>query len=86
MSIKANKSGKRRGTEIYFVLYLSALILLLPGKQEKKSSDAVDAITAIFQQSFSLLPEKNSLLSKITTDSTGATILQLDTSNVLLLS
>jgi hypothetical protein len=86
MSIKVNKSGKRRGSEIYFVLYLSALILLLPGKQEKKSSDAVDAITALFQQSFSLLPEKNSLLSKITTDSTGASILQLDTSNVLLLT
>jgi hypothetical protein len=46
----------------------------------------VDAITALFQQSFSLLPEKNSLLSKITTDSTGASILQLDTSNVLLLT
>ncbi|MEY5130847.1 MAG: hypothetical protein RL734_914 [Bacteroidota bacterium] len=86
MSIKVNKSGKRRGSEIYFVLYLSALILLLPGKQEKKSSDAVDAITALFQQSFSLLPEKNSLLSKITTDSSGASILQLDTSNVLLLT
>jgi hypothetical protein len=86
MSIKVNKSGKRRGSEIYFVLYLSALILLLPGKQEKKSSDAVDAITALFQQSFSLLPEKNSLLSKITTDSTGASFLQLDTSNVLLLT
>jgi hypothetical protein len=86
MSIKVNKSGRRRGSEIYFVLYLSALILLLPGKQEKKSSDAVDAITALFQQSFSLLPEKNSLLSKITTDSTGASILQMDTSNVLLLT
>jgi hypothetical protein len=78
MSIKVNKSDKRRGSEIYFVLYLSALILLLPGKQEKKSSDAVDAITALFQQSFSLLPEKNSLLSKITTDSTGASILYIE--------
>jgi len=86
MSIKVNKSSRRRGSEIYFVLYISALILLLPGKQEKKSSEAVDAITALFQQSFSLLPEKNSLLSKITTDSTGASILQLDTSNVLLLT
>jgi len=86
MSIKVNKTGKRRGAEIYFVLYLSALILLLPGKQEKKSSEAVDAITALFQQSFSLLPEKNSLLCRITTDSTGASILQLDTSNVLLLT
>ena len=86
MSIKVNKTGKRRGAEIYFVLYLSALILLLPGKQEKKSSEAVDAITSLFQQSFSLLPEKNSLLCRITTDSTGASILQLDTSNVLLLT
>ncbi len=86
MSIKVNKSGRRRGSEIYFVLYLSALILLLPGKQEQKSTEAVDAITALFQQSFSLLPEKNSLLSRITTDSTGASILQLDTSNVLLLT
>lgn len=86
MSIKVNKSSRRRGSEIYFVLYLSALILLLPGKQEKKSSEALDAITALFQQSFSLLPEKNSLLSRISTDSTGASILQLDTSNVLLLT
>ena len=86
MSIKVNKSGRRRGSEIYFVLYLSALILLLPGKQEQKSTEAVDAITALFQQSFSLLPEKNTLLSRITTDSTGASILQLDTSNVLLLT
>lgn len=86
MSIKVNKNGKRRGSEIYFVLYLAALILLLPGKQDKKPSEAIDAITALFQQSFSLLPEKNSLLSKITTDATGASILQLDTSNVLLLT
>lgn len=81
-----NKSGKRRGSEIYFVLYLAALILLLPGKKPDKSSEAIDAITALFQQSFSLLPEKNSLLSRITTDETGASILQLDTSNVLLLT
>lgn len=86
MSIKVNKSGRRRGSEIYFVLYLSALILLLPGKQDQKPSEAVDAITALFQQSFSLLPEKNSLLSRITTDATGAPILQLDTSNILLLT
>ena len=86
MSAKVNKTGKRRGSEIYFVLYLAALILLLPGKQDKKPSEAINAITALFQQSFSLLPEKNSLLSKITTDATGASILQLDTSNVLLLT
>ncbi len=84
---KENNSGrKRRGAEIYFVLYLSALILLLPGKQEKKQNNALEAITSLFQQSFSLLPEKNTLLCKMTTDSTGLPIFQMDTSNILLIT
>ena len=84
---KANNTGKRRrGAEIYFVLYLSALILLLPGKQEKKQHNALEAITTIFEQSFSLLPEKNTLLCKMTSDSVGMPVLQLDTSNILLIT
>ncbi|MFM8839656.1 MAG: hypothetical protein ACKOFB_00945 [bacterium] len=83
---KAHKPGKRRGGEIYFVLYLAALILLLPGKQDRKTQGPVDAITSLFQQSFSLLPEKNTLLCKMVTDSSGVPVLQLDTSNVLLLT
>ena len=81
-----NISKKRRGAEIYFVLYLSALILLLPGKQEDKTDNALATITSIFQQSFSLLPEKNTLLCKMTADSTGMPVLQLDTSNIMLIT
>ncbi|MGA1434039.1 MAG: hypothetical protein ACO34C_00915 [Candidatus Kapaibacteriota bacterium] len=81
-----NITKKRRGAEIYFVLYLSALILLLPGKQEDKADNALATITSIFQQSFSLLPEKNTLLCKMTTDSTGMPVLQLDTSNIMLIT
>lgn len=81
-----NSSKKRRGAEIYFVLYLSALILLLPGKQEKKENNALEAITSLFQQSFSILPEKNTLLCKMTSDSTGMPIFQMDTSNILLIT
>ena len=81
-----NTRKKRRGAEIYFVLYLSALILLLPGKQEEKADNALATITSIFQQSFSLLPEKNTLLCKMTADSTGMPVLQLDTSNIMLIT
>ena len=86
MSKKATKYRNRNVSEIYFVLYLAALILLLPGKNEKKSNQAIEAITSLFQQSFSILPEKNSLLSRMSIDSAGMPVLQLDTSNVMLIT
>lgn len=56
--VKKTEHKRRRVSEIYFVLYLAALIMLLPGKNEKKGDSPLDQIIAVFQQSFSLLQKK----------------------------
>ena len=84
--LKKTEHKRRRVSEIYFVLYLAALIMLLPGKNEKKGDSPLDQIIAVFQQSFSLLPEKNTLLCRMYTDTKGMKIIECDSSNVLLIT
>lgn len=53
------KSLTRRPiVEIYFVLYLSALVLLLPDGKNQKQKDNADILAAVLQQSFNAIPEQ----------------------------
>lgn len=73
---------RRRYVELYFILYLAALILLLPDKKQK-TLDSDSILTALFQQSFTLQPEKTVLSARIATDSTGVKIIAPDTANLI---
>ncbi|MBE2189563.1 MAG: hypothetical protein KGZ71_13270 [Desulfobulbaceae bacterium] len=74
---------KKRVIEIYFVLYLAALILLIP--QSKKEEESGKHITdnRIFQLPFNLKAEKNALNTLLTFDSTGMKIVSADTINTI---
>jgi hypothetical protein len=85
MSSKVRKS-RRKVIEIYFVLYLAALVLLLPGKKETAGTAASQALTALLQQSFSIVPEKSSLMCRLITDSSGGRVLECDTSNAIVIT
>ncbi len=82
--MKPEKNNKKRVVEIYFVLYLAALILLIPDPKEKGA--IVDAFASPSESSFSLKPEKSSLTAKLVMDSTGAKILYLDSVNTIFYS
>ena len=73
---------RRRSIELYFILYLAALILLLPDKQPGTMT-ANDVLAEIFQQSFTLQPEKTVLSARISSDPSGVKITALDTANFI---
>ncbi|MBX3044282.1 MAG: hypothetical protein KIT33_11720 [Candidatus Kapabacteria bacterium] len=77
-------SRKKKIVEIYFILYLAALVLLIPGKDNGSSSEHKPEIRQrIFQLPFSLKPEKNALNATVKLDSTGITILAMDSVNTI---
>lgn len=73
---------RRRSIELYFILYLAALILLLPDKKPR-TPQTNDILAEIFQQSFTLQPEKTVLSGRITSDTNGVRIVVLDTANLI---
>ncbi|GAB1430785.1 hypothetical protein MASR2M18_16190 [Ignavibacteria bacterium] len=79
---KRRTHKRRRYVELYFILYLAALILLLPDKRQK-TMDSDSVLTALFQQSFTLQPEKTVLSARIVVDSAGAKIIAPDTANLI---
>jgi hypothetical protein len=75
---------KKRVIEIYFVLYLAALILLIPqSKKEEEENGKILADNRIFQLPFNLKAEKNALNTLLTFDSTGMKIVSADTVNTI---
>lgn len=72
---------RRRTVEIYFILYLAALIFLLPDKNEKAPDNDKD--TKVFQLPFSLQPEKAALICKMVMDSSGPVVISLDSTNTI---
>ena len=77
-----NYKRKKRLVEIYFILYLSALLFLLPDAKEK-NPEGIGTGIQIYQPSFVLLPEKNTLICRVAMDSTGPKIISLDSINTI---
>ncbi len=71
---------KKRIIEIYFVLYLAALILLIPGKEQNDKTKNENN-NNIFQIPFSLKAEKTSLNAYYKIDSLGIKTIIKDTVN-----
>lgn len=77
-----NKIKNRRQVEIYFVLYLAALIILLP-KQKELLNSVDDQAQNVFSIPFSLKSEKPNLVCRLKRDSNRIHIATLDSTNVI---
>lgn len=79
-----NKSvnRKRRVVEIYFILYLAALILLIPDSKDKEIKQE-NIKENIFRLDFSLKPLKTTLTCKLVIDSGKVKIISLDSLNTI---
>ena len=73
----------RKSIEIYFVLYLAALIFLLPSPEEDNKKPE-DKSSKIFQIPFTIQPEKTTLNCRLLLDSTGVKILSMDSVNTVI--
>jgi hypothetical protein len=74
---------KRRVIEIYFILYLAALVLLLPGGKVLRKIANNDDSNFAQPFNFTLQSEKSNLFCKAQVDSSGLKILELDSINTI---
>jgi hypothetical protein len=81
MIVKYNR--KKRIIEIYFVLYLAALILLIPSKKDEHINNINDSGNKVFQLPFSLKSEKTALNAMFNVDSSGIKIISIDSLNTI---
>ena len=77
------KIRKHKTIEIYFVLYLAALILLIPEKKEIEQQNS-DFIARTYLPDMSLNIEQNTLNCFIDSDSSGLKIASLDSEHNIL--
>ncbi|HYF03373.1 MAG TPA: hypothetical protein VEC36_08350, partial [Patescibacteria group bacterium] len=85
----ANNTGRRRrSVDVYFVLYLAALILLLPNvKDEPKAESGTEFLNYLRELTdFTIQPEKTILTYQIERDSLRIKIISLDSTNAIFYS
>lgn len=74
---------KRRIVEIYFILYLAALVFILPDGLEEEGEGEGAAENPEFQIPFSLHPVKTTLTARMIKDSSGVKIVSIDSVNTI---
>ena len=77
---------KKRVIDIYFILYLAAIIFLLPSKQDKSKFSNVQNIENEQFSPFSLLLDKSNLFCRLFIDSSGVKINSIDSINTIFYS
>lgn len=75
------KINRRKPIEIYFILYLAALMLLIPDLKQKEKNGKTDSNFS--DNVFRIFPEKNILTTRISFDSLGHTVIQSDSVNYI---
>lgn len=75
------KINRRKPIEIYFILYLAALMLLIPDLKHKDKNAQKQLV--IPDNTFRIFPEKNILNTRISFDSLGNTLIQSDSVNYI---
>ncbi len=73
--------NSKRTIEIYFILYLAALVLLIPDLEQK--SIPTGEQSNIDYNIFKIYPDKTILNAKITLDSSGSKVADLDSLNLI---
>ncbi|MCX7735264.1 MAG: hypothetical protein N2319_01005 [Candidatus Kapabacteria bacterium] len=71
----------KKAIEIYFILYLAALVFLIPDGRTDKKQDGSDEGIQFITPKFALFPEKTNLTCRLIMDSTGPRILSIDSVN-----
>ncbi len=74
---------KRRIVEIYFILYLAALVFILPDTSFRPGDGNGNHTTGDFEKGFILIPEKTSLTCKVAIEPNGYRIVGLDSINTI---
>ncbi|MGC8748740.1 MAG: hypothetical protein ACP5RR_07685 [Candidatus Kapaibacteriota bacterium] len=74
---------KRRIVEIYFILYLAALVFILPESSFKPGGGNGPDVIGDFQSGFILIPEKSALVCNVVVEPNGYRITKIDSTNVI---
>ncbi|MGB9913734.1 MAG: hypothetical protein ACPLRO_10245, partial [Candidatus Kapaibacteriota bacterium] len=74
---------KRRIVEIYFILYLAALVFILPESSFKPGGGNGPEVIGDFQSGFILIPEKSALVCNVVVEPNGYRITKIDSTNVI---
>lgn len=81
--MKKNNLRTRKNIEIYFILYLAALVLLIPDKNELIDSIAESPNNSYLSLPFELKPEKNIMQAVFISDSLGISLVRMDSVNYI---
>ncbi len=74
---------RKRIVEIYFILYLAALVFILPDSSFKSGNGNSRDVIGDFASGFSLIPEKTSMVCKVVVDPNGQKIISFDSVNTI---
>ncbi len=74
----------KKNVEIYFILYLAALMLLIPDLKENNKPSQTSA--DVNEDFFRIYPEKNILLARLYLDSNGVNFISIDSTNIIFYS
>ncbi len=75
--------GRNRKIDIYFVLYLAALLFLLPDSEKKELGNKYESSLPILEQTFNLYLDKTTLICTAALDSNGINIISFDSINTI---
>ncbi len=75
------KRQRRYGVELYFVLYLTALLLLLPDHPATESPDLEPLFYTLIRNSFDLVPDKNPVVLQLQRTAAGWRVQSGDSTN-----
>jgi hypothetical protein len=76
----------RRQIEVYFILYLAAILFLLPNKREQSPDSDPNLVLKVLSSRFFIAPEKLTLNCQIQTIGSTTSIVQLDSVNTITFS
>lgn len=76
------KHRRKRFIEIYFVLYLASLILLIPDKRREEHR-ATGVIMSLLQSSFSVHPERTTMLCRVVSKGDSIAVVTCDSMNTI---
>jgi hypothetical protein len=74
---------RKRIIEIYFILYLAALVFILPDSSFRPGNGNSKDVIGDFASGFSLIPEKTSMLCKVVVEPNGQKIVYVDSVNTI---
>jgi hypothetical protein len=80
---RTNKRLMRRQIEVYFILYLAAILFLLPNKREKAPTSDPNLALELISSRFFIAPERLTLNCQILTTGSTTNVIQLDSVNTI---